>query len=923
MSGWALGVIRRVASEAPEDVHEALNNLNRLAQEVQNHLAVDRAKIYLVRRSPAGPLIWRVNSGGPRQSKRVTYSATEGLADWVIRKNSLLLIPPPTEKRRAGTPLLFQGEDREGNAVEVVARPEKQMSGPVPNGVPNDNECTLLYVPVSTGDQVSAVIGVSRDWRSGKVSSESLIAKDARPLETIAPAVAIACQRFLHLEKASVHLAQMQLLTQELSNAKNLAAGYEAVARCVGTLADCAAAILLEFRSQELGGVLFETGFWSAEGTHLATQAPLSISCTNERQDWEEEIRAALERRQPSLRLRRLLVADAGGSKHRRVLAICDIELDLKEPSYFSDRLLERYTGIFFESAVGSLDGLITQLGNRLIEDLTCSPEDSSQPEEPRTSHPTTDLLTTAAKLLRRATGADSVLVYGGESQARVLATVPESDLESWPPIGARSRTAEALISGEGYWILDTKVEARMLDGKLLAALEKVLRWPEGIGPWQVVPVLDGERTVGLLKLLAEHGHPFLGGDHHELAKTVAQQAAREVRRELRRSALERLNAELSLIGAAEGSELGEKLVTALRHWARETLMRPRCEVLLFARSLRSGTLIEATTLECDLREIPRDHRLFHKETRWDRHQRQPIPVQKELSRAGASAPIKVSGDTRLQGFVAIADGREFDPSEAEVLAEAARFLAVFLQAERERNDVRLDMGLFRHQALGAIQGLTSNAKVLAELAVEAEGPTSEVQLYRKRVEYEATQLRLWRENQRFYLSGAQSELRRFRQPLAPILKRCFARYRSAAELRRVEYTLELPQMGNISAYIDTGALETAISNLLDNAVKYVFNKREIILGLRSSREEIQIWIEDVGHGIPAEFKERIFDRSARRAGPDPFRVIAGQGLGLHLVQRIIDQHDGWITVTSLQEDVGHQPGTTSHRVRFTIHLPF
>ena len=109
----------------------------------------------------------------------------------------------------------------------------------------------------------------------------------------------------------------------------------------------------------------------------------------------------------------------------------------------------------------------------------------------------------------------------------------------------------------------------------------------------------------------------------------------------------------------------------------------------------------------------------------------------------------------------------------------------------------------------------------------------------------------------------------------------------------------------------DSDALTTALVNLMDNAWKYTGEEKRILLRAEARNGSVRFTVEDNGIGIPARERGRVFrrfyqvdQRLARSAG--------GCGLGLSIVQAIIEAHHGSITVSS-------EPGQGS---AFTIELP-
>jgi signal transduction histidine kinase len=110
---------------------------------------------------------------------------------------------------------------------------------------------------------------------------------------------------------------------------------------------------------------------------------------------------------------------------------------------------------------------------------------------------------------------------------------------------------------------------------------------------------------------------------------------------------------------------------------------------------------------------------------------------------------------------------------------------------------------------------------------------------------------------------------------------------------------------------IDRDAMAQAISNLLDNAIKYSGKVKQVSIATKTLGSNLSIEIADRGIGIPRAEQAKIFDKFYR-VGNGLVHDVKGSGLGLSLVKHIVEAHNGTISVES---DVG----TGS---RFTILLP-
>jgi two-component system OmpR family sensor kinase len=97
----------------------------------------------------------------------------------------------------------------------------------------------------------------------------------------------------------------------------------------------------------------------------------------------------------------------------------------------------------------------------------------------------------------------------------------------------------------------------------------------------------------------------------------------------------------------------------------------------------------------------------------------------------------------------------------------------------------------------------------------------------------------------------------------------------------------------------DEDLLGSAFFNLIDNALKYTRPRDEIEIRAAAHDRLIQVEIADSGPGIPAEELPRIFEELYRGSNA---RERDGSGLGLALVKRIIERHDGSISVHSRRD---------------------
>ena len=116
--------------------------------------------------------------------------------------------------------------------------------------------------------------------------------------------------------------------------------------------------------------------------------------------------------------------------------------------------------------------------------------------------------------------------------------------------------------------------------------------------------------------------------------------------------------------------------------------------------------------------------------------------------------------------------------------------------------------------------------------------------------------------------------------------------------IQRAGFELE-QDFGEIPAFaFDRDAVVQIVINLLDNALKYAKDTedRRILLRTRMHRNFAMLEIEDRGPGIPRNQQKKIFE-AFYRCGDESTRQANGTGLGLALVKRFAEAHNGFVEI--------------------------
>ncbi|MHC4572860.1 MAG: sensor histidine kinase [Planctomycetota bacterium] len=116
------------------------------------------------------------------------------------------------------------------------------------------------------------------------------------------------------------------------------------------------------------------------------------------------------------------------------------------------------------------------------------------------------------------------------------------------------------------------------------------------------------------------------------------------------------------------------------------------------------------------------------------------------------------------------------------------------------------------------------------------------------------------------------------------------------AEQNGFSIKTELEQLGQTT--FDNDAVKQIVVNLLDNAIKYARNAqdRTITVRTRGDNQFILIEVEDHGPGVPHRQRQKIFEEFYR-LGSEATRETAGTGLGLALVKKFAEAHNGFVEI--------------------------
>lgn len=97
----------------------------------------------------------------------------------------------------------------------------------------------------------------------------------------------------------------------------------------------------------------------------------------------------------------------------------------------------------------------------------------------------------------------------------------------------------------------------------------------------------------------------------------------------------------------------------------------------------------------------------------------------------------------------------------------------------------------------------------------------------------------------------------------------------------------------------DKGLIRNAITNLIDNAIKYSPEKTSVIISTILEADFLRVEVEDRGYGVPRAEQEKIWQKFYRVAREGHDKQESSTGLGLSFVKEVVEQHGGNIELKS------------------------
>jgi signal transduction histidine kinase len=133
---------------------------------------------------------------------------------------------------------------------------------------------------------------------------------------------------------------------------------------------------------------------------------------------------------------------------------------------------------------------------------------------------------------------------------------------------------------------------------------------------------------------------------------------------------------------------------------------------------------------------------------------------------------------------------------------------------------------------------------------------------------------------------------------LDEVVRETIASLQPVAKKRRIRL-VELPTQRLPPVAADKSMITQAIKNLVGNAIKYSPERTTVTVSTALEAETVRLSVEDRGYGIPAEAKDRVWEKFYRVVRDGQEKDEESTGLGLSFVREVVEQHGGTVDVDS------------------------
>ncbi len=319
-----------------------------------------------------------------------------------------------------------------------------------------------------------------------------------------------------------------------------------------------------------------------------------------------------------------------------------------------------------------------------------------------------------------------------------------------------------------------------------------------------------------------------------------------------------------------------------------------------------SGNLLEANQAYARMSGYSVDELVSMHISQLEAKERAPADVQEHIDK------IVARGYDRFESRHRCKDGHEIDIEASVIYVEEAQQMFAFCRditarkhAEQALRDAdqRKDafLAMLAHELRNPLAPIRNAAHVLGRLELKEPRVTWAQKIIEEQVKHLSRMVDDLLEASR--IARNKITLKKEIIGLSSLVEQVIESARPLAEQRRHELVVSLPERP-VQLHGDPVRLYQALFNLMDNAIKYTPDGGRIELSVRMANDEVEISVRDNGMGVTAELLPHVFELFQQDERTLD-RAQGGLGIGLTLVQRLVEMHGGRVKAHSSGPGLG------------------
>jgi hypothetical protein len=431
---------------------------------------------------------------------------------------------------------------------------------------------------------------------------------------------------------------------------------------------------------------------------------------------------------------------------------------------------------------------------------------------------------------------------------------------------------------------------------------------------WLCCPITNhkGEK-FGAIKLLTFTGGEMLTRDSISISQGFSDYLYSRHKRFVSEKALLDLNKITNNLVTVSGEALEKQLVEAIELWA-STYVSHDCKIAIVATT-ETGELFSCYSGD-----------IYHITNRTEKINRLVLNSEdktKESTLSGyhyISLPVEITNVENLTGFIAFLSKSSFTNEAKLQVGKAGNNISLIIYQEYLRHQSVRELARFRHAIVAPIQGLSGRAKLILRLA-QKNKLADKMDEMSAAIERESNIIRNWFNISRMLGNSRRPTINKEPQDIQVLFDDCIFRYRKTALKRNIKIQEEWIYKKGCIVDFDKLAIDIALSNLIDNAVKYSYPDTALRVTFNVRGSNVVIDVINIGRKLSEDFRER-FNKGLQFTWKEQSSNVAGQGIGISIVNSLIKAHDGTLRFGDRPVTQELSKGKKAYQVYFQLVLP-